>query len=266
MTCPAGANAVSVAASNNNGVTYSGYVDLQITVSDFAMSASPDAATVTAGQSSRHVVTIAPQSGAYNSPVTLSCSSGNLPPQTTCVFDPPAVTPGARGAQSTLTITTSSTAAASLTASRARTSAITTLASGIAVFPSAVTFGSQTLNTTAPQQLVSLTNTGADTLNIASITAGGDFAVVSNCGTAVAAGATCAVAVTFTPTVAGARSGTLSFVDDASGSPHQVPLAGTGVAASSSTGATPAGSYTVTISGTAGTSLAHIASVTLTVQ
>ena len=37
MTCPAGANAVSVAASNN-GVTYSGSIDFQIAVTDFALS------------------------------------------------------------------------------------------------------------------------------------------------------------------------------------------------------------------------------------
>ena len=45
-----------------------------------------------------------------------------------------------------------------------------------------------------------------------------------------------------------------------------VTLTGTGQAAPSTTGGTPAGSYTVTISGTAGTSVAHFGAVTLTVQ
>ena len=264
MTCAAGTNAVSVAASNN-GVSYSGFVDMQISVTDFALSVTPDNASVTAGQSSRHIVTIAPQVGAYNSEVTLSCSSGNLPPQTTCAFDPPTVTPGANGAKSTLTISTVSTASVSASA-LVRARAITTLASGIGVFPSTLTFASQTINTTAPAQLVSLTNTGADTLNITSISTSGDFASVSNCGTTVAAGASCGVSVTFTPTATGSRTGTLSFVDDASGSPHQVTLTGTGAAAPSTTGGTPSGSYTVTVSGTAGTSLAHFGAVTLTVK
>ena len=264
MTCPAGANAVSVAASNN-GVTYSATIDFQIAVTDFALSTSPDNAAVSAGQSSRHVVTIAPQGGAYNSEVTLSCSSGNLPPQTTCVFDPPAITPGAAGATSTLTISTASTTAAA-SAAQARAGAITTLASGIAVFPSTVTFGSQTISTTAPAQLVSLTNTGVDVLNVTSITTSGDFAAVSNCGTVVPAGANCGVSVTFTPTATGTRTGTLSFVDNASGSPHLVTLTGTGQAVPSTTGGTPSGSYTVTVSGTAGTSLAHFGTVTLTVK
>jgi hypothetical protein len=266
MTCPAGANAVSVAASNN-GITYSGTIDVQIAIADFAIGVSPDNASVSAGQSSRHIVTVAPQGGAYNSAVTLSCSSGNLPPQTTCVFDPPTVTPGATGATSALTIATVSTAsAASVAQGRTRAGAITTLASGIGIFPSTLTFGSQTINTTAPAQLVSLTNTGTDVLNVTSITPSGDFAAVNNCGTTVAVGASCGVSVTFTPTATGARTGTLAFVDDASGSPHQVTLNGTGQAAPSTTGGTPSGSYAVTVSATAGTSLAHFGTVTLTVK
>jgi hypothetical protein len=254
-------------AASNNGLSYSGSIDMQISVTDFALSVTPDNASVTAGQSSRHIVTIAPQVGAYNSQVTLSCTSGNLPPQTTCAFDPPTVTPGATGAKSTLTISTVSTASATASASApVRARVITTLASGIGVFPSTLTFASQTLNTTAPAQLVSLTNTGADTLNITSISPSGDFASVSNCGATLAAGASCGVSVTFTPTATGSRTGTLSFTDDASGSPQQVTLTGTGAAAPSATGGTPSGSYTVTVSGTAGTSLAHVANVTLTVK
>lgn len=216
----------------------------------------------------RHVVTIPPQGGAYNSEVTLSCASGNLPPQTTCVFDPPTVTPGPAGATSTLTISTVSSAVTASTAqTRAREAGtITTLASGIALFPSAVIFGPQTINTTAPPQLVFLTNTGADALSVASIIASGDFAAVSNCGASVAPGASCAVSVSFTPTATGTRTGTLSFADAASGSPHAVTLTGTGQAAPSATGGTPPGSYAVTVSGAAGASLAHFSVMTLTVQ
>jgi hypothetical protein len=264
MTCAAGNNAVSVAASNN-GFGYSGSVSLQIAVTDFAMGASPAAASVTAGQSSRHVVTITPQGGPYNSAVTLTCSSGNLPPQTACTFDPPVVTPGAAGATSTLTITTSATTATASSV-RQRARAITAQSSGIALFPSSLTFGAQTINTTSPPQLVSLTNTGADVLNITSITPSGDFSQVTSCGATLASGANCGISVSFTPTTTGTRTGSLSVVDDATGSPHLVTLTGTGQAAPPATGATPSGSYTVTISGTAGTSLAHFATVTLTVQ
>ena len=71
--------------------------------------------------------------------------------------------------------------------------------------------------------------------------------------------------MSFTPTATGARTGTLSLVDGAAGSPHTVALTGTGQAAPSSSGGTPAGGYTVTITGTVGT-LSHGGAVTLTVQ
>jgi hypothetical protein len=45
-----------------------------------------------------------------------------------------------------------------------------------------------------------------------------------------------------------------------------VTLTGTGQTAPSSTGGTPSGSYTVTVTGTAGSSLAHVGTVTLTVK
>ena len=135
-------------------------------------------------------MTVAPQGGAYNSAVTLSCSSGNLPPQTTCVFDPPTVTPGASGRDIDADDFdgVDRRGVSRRAGTRLARGAITTLASGIGIFPSTLTFGSQTINTTAPAQLVSLTNTGADALNVTSITPSGDFAVVSNCGTVVAAG------------------------------------------------------------------------------
>jgi len=65
--------------------------------------------------------------------------------------------------------------------------------------------------------------------------------------------------------VAGSRTGTLSIVDDASGGPHTVSLTGSGQAAPTSTSGTPAGSYTVGVSGTVGT-LVHFTGVILTVQ
>src|SRR5882724_328397 len=114
---------------------------------------------------------------------------------------------------------------------------------GSFVFPScgggggpAVTLSTALLNfkkvgigQTSSPQTVTLTNTGTATLNISSITASGDFHISNNtCGATVAAGANCAVSVTFTPTKKGARSGTLSFNDDAPGSPQTVALSGTG--------------------------------------
>jgi len=135
-------------------------------------------------------------------------------------------------------------------------------ASAIAIFPGALTFGSQTVSTTAPAQLVRVTNTGADPLSL-TVSVSGDFAQTTTCGAPLASGETCSVAVTFTPTGTGTRSGTLTFLDNAPGSPHSVTLTGTGATPASGSG-TPAGTYTVTVTGTAGT-LVHTSPLTLTV-
>lgn len=272
MTCPAGATTTVSVAASNNGAGYGAPVALQIMVTDFAVSTPSAAVAVAPGGTSTQVVTVTPQGGAYNSEVTLGCAAANLPPQTTCTFNPPTVVPGTAGAQSTLTISTVSTSAASsasrsVAARAAAPSAISTRAvgSGIALFPAALVFGTQTVSTTAPPQSVYLTNTGTGVLAVSSITFSGDFSGVNNCGTSVAVGASCAVSVSFTPTVTGARSGSISILDDASGSPHTVALSGTGQTAPASTGGTPTGSYTVTVTGTVGT-LTHYGSVILTVQ
>jgi hypothetical protein len=271
MTCPVGTNAVTISASNN-GIGFGPTTNLQVVVTDFSVDVSPGLATVTAGGSSTHVVTITPQGGPYNSEITLSCASGNLPPQTTCTFNPPTVTPGRNSVRSTLTISTTARTAASTPSSKAVGTASAPTAvfpraagSGIALFPTSLNFGTQTVSTTTPPQFAYLTNIGTGPLAILSIAASGDFSGVNNCGSTLAVGGSCAVAVSFTPNATGSRTGTLAIVDDASGSPHTVSLVGSGQAAPTSTTGTPAGGYTVGVSGTVGT-LAHFIGVILTVQ
>jgi len=65
------------------------------------------------------------------------------------------------------------------------------------------------------------------------MTVGGDFNQTNTCGATLNVlnvGASCVVNITFNPTASGARSGTLSIADNATGSPQNVALAGTGVA------------------------------------
>jgi hypothetical protein len=66
-------------------------------------------------------------------------------------------------------------------------------------------------NTSAPKS-VTLTNHQNVALGFSSIATTGDFAIASNtCGTGIAAGATCTVGVTFSPTATGTRGGDLTF-------------------------------------------------------
>ncbi|HEY6290096.1 MAG TPA: choice-of-anchor D domain-containing protein [Terriglobia bacterium] len=100
------------------------------------------------------------------------------------------------------------------------------------VTPSTLTFAGQSLETTSAVQTVTLSNSGAAALTVTSIVASGDFAATNNCGSSVAAGANCAISVSFKPSATGTRSGTLTVTDNsnaASNSTQTVSLSGTGV-------------------------------------
>ncbi len=92
-------------------------------------------------------------------------------------------------------------------------------------------FGNQLVGTTSAPQAVTLTNSGSTLLTITTIVASGDFAQTNNCPTgssSLAAGASCAINITFTPTAAGDRTGAITITDNAPDSPQTVALAGTG--------------------------------------
>jgi hypothetical protein len=96
--------------------------------------------------------------------------------------------------------------------------------------------GAQNAGTTSASQSITATNTGGATVTFTGITLAdanpSEFAIASNtCGTTLGAGATCTVALTFTPAANGARSATLQFADNATGSPQSALLTGTGQSA-----------------------------------
>jgi hypothetical protein len=94
-----------------------------------------------------------------------------------------------------------------------------------------LSFGNQTVGTTSGAQTVTVSNTGNAAATISSVSASGPFAQTNNCGSSLAAGASCTVNVTFTPTTTGSQSGTLSIASNAPGSPATVSLSGSGVSA-----------------------------------
>jgi endoglucanase Acf2 len=94
---------------------------------------------------------------------------------------------------------------------------------------SSLAFGNQNVGTTSAAKTLTLTNNGPGALTISSVTVTGDFSQTNNCGASLAANANCAINVTFKPTAAGARTGTLTVSDNASNSPQTAALSGTGV-------------------------------------
>jgi hypothetical protein len=156
---------------------------------------------------------------------------GSLATGTSCpisiTFNP--TTPGAKNA--TLTVTDNSNGVNGSTQSAGLTGA------GVApvakVSPTSLTFPAGT--SPKNSQVVTLSNTGNAPLTINSINYTGadpaDFLQTNNCGTSLAAGASCTVNVSFKPTVALTRSATLNINDNSFGTPNPqtVSVSGTSV-------------------------------------
>jgi hypothetical protein len=150
--------------------------------------------------------------------------------------------------------------------------------------PTTVPFGNQRTGTTSTQQTSLLTNSGATSLTISGVTLTGanpgDYALVTpatgtDCRTigSVPPAGTCTIAATFTPTATGSRTATVSVADNATGSPHTVPLTGTGTAPAVSLSAasvpfanqiiaTSSAPQSVTLTNT-GTDVLHLTTVVL---
>jgi len=80
-----------------------------------------------------------------------------------------------------------------------------------------LTFADQTVNTSSPTKTVTLTNNGTVPLTLnPAIAITGDFSQTNDCVSPIAAAAHCTITVTFTPTVVGARTGTITISDNAS--------------------------------------------------
>ena len=208
----------------------------------FSLTPSPTTVTITQGSGGTSTITVVPADG-FTGSVTLSTSG--LPSGVTSGFSPNPTT-----STSTLTLTASATAATgtvtvtisgvSGSETQTTTLSLTVNASGggpvVSLAPASLAWGKIAVGTTSSSKTVTLTNTGAGTLDISSIATSGDFAQKAftktktkiPCGSTVSAGASCEIEVTFTPTETGVRNGDLTFTDNAANSPQQVPLSGTG--------------------------------------
>jgi Abnormal spindle-like microcephaly-assoc'd, ASPM-SPD-2-Hydin len=108
-----------------------------------------------------------------------------------------------------------------------------TPASVVALSQNNINFGNQATGTSSAQNLIILTNTGANPLTISGIAVTGknaaDFAELDTChGIVLLTQTTCSINITFTPAAAGAASAVLSITDNGGASPQTVQLSGTG--------------------------------------
>jgi hypothetical protein len=116
--------------------------------------------------------------------------------------------------------------------------------------PAALPFPSQLISTTSSPLTLTLGNAGTVAMSITGLTLTGtnasDFAISSNtCGATLAAGAKCAIKLTFTPAALGARSAALSVADNACMSPQPIALSGKGTEVTMSPSPVSFGSETV---------------------
>jgi hypothetical protein len=103
----------------------------------------------------------------------------------------------------------------------------------VTLTPTSLKWGKIVVGVKGASKKVTVTNSGSATLNITNVATTGDFALVpltnkKACGSTLAAGASCIVKVSFTPTQVGTRTGNLTFTDNAPDSPQNVSLTGTG--------------------------------------
>jgi hypothetical protein len=103
----------------------------------------------------------------------------------------------------------------------------------VSLSPASINFGNQADGVTTAPSSITVTNTGNAAVTFSSIgltgTNSGNFGESNNCVPSLAAGNSCTINVTFSPTTGGSYSAAVTLTDNASNSPQSVSLSGTGV-------------------------------------
>jgi hypothetical protein len=134
-------------------------------------------------------------------------------------------TPAAAGSRTgTVTLTDNAgggTATQTILLSGSGTQAGTTLSTSSETFPGTL------VGATSPALTATLTNSGTSSLTGIAFSTQGDFGQSNTCGATLAAGASCNLSITYSPTIAGAETGTLNITDNLGA--QSIVLAGTGL-------------------------------------
>ena len=163
-----------------------------------------------------------------------TCAAAGLPAGSSCAYSV-TFTPSAAGTRSGA-LTVSGTDGVTTSSPSVSLSGTGLTPPNVSLSAASLTFGPQPAGTISAAQAVLLTNTGQAPLNISGISTGAPFSQTNNCPASLAGGATCSISVTYTASVVGTQTGSLSISDDAAGSPQTAALSGAAVDFSVSVG------------------------------
>ena len=94
----------------------------------------------------------------------------------------------------------------------------------VTVSPTMYAFPNQAIGTTSAPATITLSNGQSTPLAISSIQLTAPFSQTNDCGTSLAAGQSCAITITYSPTTTGSHAANLVITDDATNSPQIVAI------------------------------------------
>jgi hypothetical protein len=212
----------SVAVSNSAGSATSGAALLTVTSSVVAptITTQPASQTIASGKTATFSV-----AASGTAPMTFQWSKGGvaISGATTASYTTPAET---AGAQFTVMVSNSAGTATSNPATLTVTASTLLLNSNV----SSLSFGSVNVSSTGTQT-VTLTNAGNSAVTISSVSvSGAGFNATGASGVILNPGQATTLTATFTPSAAGAVTGSVSVTSNATNSPDKISLSGTGAA------------------------------------
>ncbi len=228
ISCGGAGGHSEVAATPTAGFALSS-TSIEFAKQDVGIPSAPQSATLTNVGNATLSLSSIEVTGSNASDFTLTnhCSS-SLAPSDQCTLT---VTfkPGSAGTR-TASVAFADNAAGSPQAVKL---AGTGIAPAVSLSTTSLSFGSQAVAITSAAETVTLANGGGAPLSITNLAVvganPGDFAEVADtCGGSVAAGGSCTIGATFTPSAGGERTATLRITDNAPGSPQTVSLSGAG--------------------------------------
>ena len=158
---------------------------------------------------------------------TTSCLA-SLAPGATCTVSVTFAPVASGVAAGALTIANSSTTP-NLTATLTGTGTASK-SSALILSPASLRFGTEVVHIASVTKPIELTNAGTGQINLWNISTTGGFLQTNNCGTGIAAGASCTVNVAFDPASTGPVSGALQVSNDSATPQATADLFGTGTA------------------------------------